>query len=138
MDGAFERKLRAAVSAGWRVLVVEVGLLTIVWVVYLLIMSAHPPAILALCGPDVTWPTVATISLQSIAVFKVALWLQAALLAWGALWASILRRSNAPLAVGGSARSPARKVEEQAAPNRRGIAVREAIDAQHDQPSVDP
>jgi hypothetical protein len=31
MDDAFERKLRAAVSAGWRVLVVEVGLLTLAW-----------------------------------------------------------------------------------------------------------
>jgi hypothetical protein len=102
MDDAFERKLRAAVSAGWRVLVVEVGLLTLVWVAYLAIMAAHPPALLVLWGPDVTWSTVATISLQAIAVFKVALWLQAALLAWAALWASTLRRLNARFAEGRS------------------------------------
>jgi len=95
MDDAFERKLRAAVSAGWRVLVVEVGLLTLAWVAYLAIQAGHPTALLVLWGPDVSWSTVATISLQAIAVFKVALWLQAALLAWAALWASTLRKRNA-------------------------------------------
>jgi len=93
MDEAFERKLRAAVSAGWRVLIVEVGLLTLAWVAYLAIMGAHPPALLALWGPDVTWSTVAAISLEAIAIFKVALWLQAVLLAWGAVWASRLALS---------------------------------------------
>jgi hypothetical protein len=92
MDLAFERKLRAAVSAGVRVLVVEVGLLTIVWVIHLAAMAAHPSAVLALWGPDVSWSMVAAISLHAIATFKVALWLQAALLAWGWVWASMLRR----------------------------------------------
>ncbi len=98
MDEAFERKLRAAVSAGWRVLLVEVGLLTLVWVVYLGIMGVHPPVLIALWGPGVTWSTVATVSLFAIAGFKVVLWVQAGLLAWGALWASTLRRSNARIA----------------------------------------
>jgi hypothetical protein len=93
MDEAFERKLRAAVSAGWRVLIVEVVFLTLVWVGYLVIMGARPAALLALWGPEVTWSTVATVSLQAIAAFKVALWLQAALLAWGALWAATLRKT---------------------------------------------
>ncbi len=98
VDEAFERKLRAAVSAGWRVLLVEVGLLSLVWVVYLAIMAAHPPVLIALWGPGVTWSTVATVSLFAIAGFKVVLWVQAGLLAWGALWASMLRRSNARIA----------------------------------------
>lgn len=76
MDDGFERKLRAAVSAGWRVLIVEAGLLTIVWVVYVVI----------------------TVTLEAVAVYKVALWLQVALLAWGWLWASTLRQSNARIA----------------------------------------
>jgi hypothetical protein len=91
----FERRLRAAVSAGWRVLVVEVALLALAWVIYLAVMGAHPPFVLALWGPDVTWSTVATISLQSFAAFKVGIWLQAALLAWAWLWASTLRRFGA-------------------------------------------
>jgi hypothetical protein len=92
MDLEFERKLRAAVSAGWRVLVIQVGLLTIVWVAYLGIIAARPAALLALWGPQVTWSTVATVSLVAIAVYKVSLWLQAALLAWAWMWASSLRR----------------------------------------------
>jgi hypothetical protein len=95
MDEAFERRLRAAVSAGWRVLVIEVGLLTMAWVIILAVMGAHPNAMLALSGPDVSWKTVATISLTAIAVFKVALWLQAGLLAWAWMWASTLRRMDA-------------------------------------------
>jgi hypothetical protein len=95
MDTAFERRLRAAVSAGWRVLVVEVGILTLVWAVYLVAMSAHPGAMLALWGPYVTRSTAATISVYAIATCKIALWLQAALLAWGSLWASTLRRLHA-------------------------------------------
>jgi hypothetical protein len=95
MDATFERRLRAAISSGWRVLLVEVAVLTLAWVVYRAVMGAHPSAMLALWGPDVTWSTVATISLQSIAAFKVALWLQAAVLAWGWLWASTLRKLDA-------------------------------------------
>jgi hypothetical protein len=95
VDVTFERKIRAAVSAGWRVLVVEVALLILVWVIYLAMMGAHPRFVLALWGSDVTWSTVATISLQSIAAFKVAVWLQAALLAWASLWAATLRKLGA-------------------------------------------
>jgi hypothetical protein len=95
MEATFERRLRAAVSAGWRVLVVEVAFVTLAWVISWAITSAHPSAMLALLGPDVTWSTLATISLASIAAFKVALWLQAALLAWGWLWASTLRKLGA-------------------------------------------
>jgi hypothetical protein len=94
----FERRLRAAVSAGWRVLVVEVALLTVVWVIHLAVMGAHPRVVLSLWGSDVSWSTVAAISLQAIAVYKVALWLQAALLAWGALWANTLRKLGAETA----------------------------------------
>jgi hypothetical protein len=43
----------------------------------------------------VSWATVSIVTLQAIAVFKVALWLQVALLAWGSTWASMLRKSGA-------------------------------------------
>jgi hypothetical protein len=95
IDATFERRLRAAVSAGWRVLVVEVAFVTLVWVLYVAIAGAHPTAMLALWGPDVTWSTVATVSLQAIAACKVAIWLQVALLAWAWLWASTLRKPGA-------------------------------------------
>jgi hypothetical protein len=95
MDATFERRLRAAVSAGWRVLVAEVAFLALVWGIYVSIEGAHPSAMLALWGPDVTWSTVATISLQAIAACKVVIWLQVALLAWAWLWASTLRKLGA-------------------------------------------
>jgi hypothetical protein len=95
MDTAFESRLRAAVSAGWRVLLVEVGFVTLVWLVYLGIMAAHPSAMRALFGPDVSWSAVATVTLLAVAVFKVALWLQASLLLWAWLWAVMLRRQRA-------------------------------------------
>jgi hypothetical protein len=99
MDSEFEWKLRAAVSAGWRILVIQVGLLTIAWFVYLTIMAMRPDAVLALWGPQVTWSTVATVSLMAIAVYKVSLWIQAALLAWGWMWGTRLRaRRESPVA----------------------------------------
>jgi hypothetical protein len=95
MDTSFERKLRAAVSAGVRVLVVEVGLLSLVWALYLVFIGARPGWALALWGPEVSWPWVAAITLGAVALFKVFLWIQAALLAWGWLWAATLRRMRA-------------------------------------------
>lgn len=91
MDAGFEDKLRAAVSAGWRVLLIEVGFLTLVWLIYLTVMPSHPAALIALWGPEVSWSTVATVTLQAIAMFKVAVWLQAGLLLWAAIWAVRLR-----------------------------------------------
>lgn len=95
MDTAFENRLRAAVSAGWRVLLIEAGFVTVVWLIFRAAIAAHPAAMLALWGPDVSWSTVTTIGLQAIAAFKVALWLQAALLLWAWMWASMLRRQGA-------------------------------------------
>jgi hypothetical protein len=95
MDTAFETRLRAAVSAGWRVLLIEVGFLTLVWLIYLTVMPAHPAAMMAMWGPDVSWSTVATVTLLAVAAFKVALWLQGALLLWAWMWASRLRRRDA-------------------------------------------
>jgi hypothetical protein len=92
MDVEFDRKVRAAVSAGVRVFVVEVGLLTLVWAIYLAVAGARPGALLAFWGPDASWTTVTHVTLLAIAAFKVALWLQAAVLAWGWVWASMLRR----------------------------------------------
>jgi hypothetical protein len=119
MDATFERKLRAAVSAGWRVLVIEVVALTIVWVFYLAILGAHPSVMLALSGPDVTWSTLETISLQAIAAFKVALWLQAAILGWAALWGAALRKLDAESAEGRS----------RSASSREGAAAQRPLSA---------
>jgi hypothetical protein len=120
MDTAFENRLRAAVSAGWRVLLIEAGFLTLVWLIYLAVISAHPAAMLALWGPDVSWSTVATISLWAVAVFKVALWLQGALLLWAWMWASMLRRRGAA-----DARRRKESLErEQAQAGSRAVSAR--------------
>jgi hypothetical protein len=95
MDTRLEDKLRAAVSAGWRVLLVEVAFLTLVWLVYLGVMRTHSAAVLVLWGPEVSRTTVAGISLAAIALFKVALWLQAGLLLWAWMWASRLSKQGA-------------------------------------------
>jgi len=95
MDAAFEDRLRSAISAGWRVLLIEVGWLTLVWLIYRFFATAHPALMLALWGPDASWSTVATVALVAVAVFKMGLWLQAALLLWGWLWSSMLRKRRA-------------------------------------------
>jgi hypothetical protein len=100
MDAGFDAKLRAAVSAGWRVLVAEVVFLTLVWLIYLRIMSAHPAPMLALFGPDVSWSTVALVTLLAVAVFKVAIWIEAGVVLWMWTWGSLLRRRGAPDARG--------------------------------------
>jgi hypothetical protein len=94
MDPTFEQKLRAAISAGWRVFVIEVAFLTVVWSIYVALMRTHSPLLLLSFGPDASWAAIAMITVGMIGLFKVALWLQAGLLIWGSFWASGLRRQR--------------------------------------------
>jgi hypothetical protein len=91
---ALEQKLRAAVSAGWKVVVIEAVFITVAWLAYLATITGRAGWLLALWGPEVSWPTVATVSVLAIAAFKVMLWLQAALVLWAWMWARALRRSR--------------------------------------------
>jgi hypothetical protein len=42
MNDPFEKKVRAAAVAGWWVILIAVGFLTLLWLVYLAVMAAHP------------------------------------------------------------------------------------------------
>jgi hypothetical protein len=95
MDVTFEQKLRAAVSAGWRVLLIEVAFLLVAWLLY---RATMPPAgvgqINVLIGPQVNLVTVASVWLMALAFFKLALWLQAGILLWAWVWSVMLRRTG--------------------------------------------
>jgi hypothetical protein len=92
MGTTFEDKLRAAISAGWRVLLIEIALLLVAWLVYRATVPAGSGAMLVLIGPAVTSTTVASVWLMGLTVFKLALWLQAALLLWAWMWSVMLRK----------------------------------------------
>jgi hypothetical protein len=94
MEPTFEQKLRAAISAGWRVFLIEVAFITLAWGIYAALIRAHSPLLPLSFGPDASWAMIAMISVGTIGLFKVALWLQAGLLIWGSLWASTLRRQR--------------------------------------------
>jgi hypothetical protein len=95
MGMTFEEKLRAAISAGWRVLLIEVALLLVAWLVYrATVLPADSGAMIVLIGPDVSSTTVASVWLVGLTVFKLALWLQAGLLLWAWIWAVMLRKTR--------------------------------------------
>jgi hypothetical protein len=54
MNDNFEKKVRAAV-AGWWVVLIAAGFVTLQWLIYLAVMSAQPGWVLAMWGPDVSW-----------------------------------------------------------------------------------
>ena len=47
MNDPFEKKVRAAAVAGWWVVLIAVAFLTLLWLVYLAVMSAHPAWLLS-------------------------------------------------------------------------------------------
>jgi hypothetical protein len=103
VEDAFEKKVRAAVEAGWRALVVGVAFLTVVWFVYLAIIRTRAHWMAWLLGPEVTWSTLTTVSLWAMAALKIGLYGFALLEVWGAFWVRRLRKL----------RDPAPKVREE-------------------------
>jgi hypothetical protein len=93
VNESFERKVRAAAGAGWRVVLIGYALLLVTWIAYLFIMSARPPWLLAMWGQEgVTWTLVQTLWLWLMGVFKLVLWFAILVVLWLALWARQLRR----------------------------------------------
>ena len=56
MNDVFEKRVRAAAVAGWWTLLIAVGFITLLWVIYLAVMSARPAG-LAMWGPDSIGPS---------------------------------------------------------------------------------
>ena len=92
MNEPFERKVRAASVAGWWVVLIAVGFLTLQWLVYLAVMSAQPAWLLAMWGPGVDWPFVQNGGFWALVAFKFCVWLMVLAVLWLTLWARQLRK----------------------------------------------
>jgi hypothetical protein len=92
MNDPFEKKVRAAAVAGWWVILIAVGFLTLLWLIYLAVMSTHPAWLLTLWGPGVDWSFVQNVWFWAMAAFKFCVWLMVFAVLWLTLWAKQLRK----------------------------------------------
>jgi hypothetical protein len=92
MNDVFEKRVRAAAVAGWWVVLIAVAFLTLLWLVYLAVTSAHPAWLLTLWGPGVDWPFVQNVWFWAMAAFKFCVWLMVFAVLWLTLWARQLRK----------------------------------------------
>src|SRR5205807_2233061 len=96
MHDPFTKKVGAAAVAGWWVVLVAMGFLLVQWVAYLAVLSARPAWLLALWGPDASWPLVQNVWFWAMAAFKLCIWLMALGVLWCTLWARQLRKADRP------------------------------------------
>jgi hypothetical protein len=94
MNDIFERRVRAASVAGWWVVLLAAGLLTLSWFAYLLAMSSQPGWLLSLWGPGIDWDDVQSVWFWAIVVFKLTVWLMIMIVVWLTLWARELRKPS--------------------------------------------
>jgi hypothetical protein len=94
MTDPFEKKVRAAAVAGWWVVLIGYALLTLIWAVYLVLVSVRPEWMLALWGHDVKWDFMQVVSLWLLGVFKLFLWSLFLLALWLTLWARQMRKPD--------------------------------------------
>jgi hypothetical protein len=92
MNDTFEKKVRSAAVAGWWVILIAIVFLTLVWLIYLAVLSTHPSWLLTLWGPGIDWPFVQTVWFQVMAAFKFCIWLLVLAVLWLTLWARQLRK----------------------------------------------
>jgi hypothetical protein len=92
MNETFEKRVRAAAVAGWWVVLIAVGFLTLQWVIYLVVMSTRPAWLLTMWGPGVDWPFVQGVWFWVMAAFKGFVWLMILAVLWLTLWARQLRK----------------------------------------------
>src|SRR5215472_15879423 len=94
MNDPFEKKVHAAAVAGWWVVLIAVLFLTILWLFYLAVVSAHPTWLLSMWGPGVDWPFDQNVWLWAMAGFKFCLWLMTLVVIWLTQWAKQLRKPD--------------------------------------------
>jgi hypothetical protein len=92
MNDVFEKRVRAAAVAGWWTLLIAVGFVTLLWIIYLAVMSARPAWLLSMWGPGVDWAFVQNVWFWAIAVLKFIVWLTVLAVTWLTLWARQLRK----------------------------------------------
>jgi hypothetical protein len=93
MNDTFEKRIRAAAVAGWWVVLIAFGFVTLQWLVYLVVMSTHPAWLISLWGPAIEWPFVQNVWFWFVAAFKFCTWLLVLAVLWLTLWARQLRRT---------------------------------------------
>jgi len=94
MNDTFEKKVRAAAVAGWWVVLVGIGFVTLIWLMYLAVMSYQPGWVLAMWGPGTTWPFVQNVWFWAVAGTKFFVWLLTFVVLWLSLWARQLRKQS--------------------------------------------
>jgi hypothetical protein len=94
MTDVFEKRVRAAAIAGWWTVLIAVGFITLIWAIYLVVMSARPAWFLAMCGPDTDWAFVRIVWFWAIVFLKFVMWLMALATFWLTLWARQLRKQT--------------------------------------------
>ncbi len=91
MENAFRARVRAAAVAAWWTLVIAVAFVIVQWLGYLLALSVKPSWYLALCGPGVTWDSLAATWFHALVILKLGLWPIVIAAIWLSLWARQLR-----------------------------------------------
>jgi len=94
MNEVFQQRVQAAAIALWWTVLIAVGYLTLVWFLFLGIMTARPSWYHALLGPGVTWEYVQNVSFWVVAIFKMCIWLMALVAMWLTLWARQIGKRN--------------------------------------------
>ena len=92
MDDLFQRRVRTAAAAAWWTVLIAVAFITVVWVVFLTLVSARPAWYEALLGPAISWEKLKDVAVWAVAIFKICIWLLALVAMWLTLWARQLRR----------------------------------------------
>ena len=95
MNDAFQQRVRAAAVAGWWTVLIAIGFLALVWIVFLVLLSARPPWFESLLGPGVSWEYVQNVGFWIVSVFKMCIWLLALVVVWLTLWARQLGKRSA-------------------------------------------
>jgi hypothetical protein len=92
MNDPFEVRIRSAATAGWWTLLVGLAFLLMQWILYLVFMSARPPWLLSLWGPNIGWEAMNQIWFWALVLFKAFLALFAFVALFLTLWARQLRK----------------------------------------------
>ena len=92
MDDLFQRRVRAAATAAWWTILIAVAFLTLVWALFLTLVSTRPGWYQALLGPAIGWEKLQDVALWAVAIFKICIWLIALVAIWLTLWGRRLRR----------------------------------------------
>lgn len=94
MNDVFQQRIRAAAIAGWWTVLIAVGFLTLVWIVFLALISTRPPWYQSLMGPGVSWESFQHVGFWAVAVFKMSIWLMALVVVWLTLWSRQLEKRS--------------------------------------------